>query len=686
MASMALRVDSTTRPTVRSLALVQLALPLAMLVVVAIAIPLLSAKRANLTSDESLYLAEAYNIAYGHGITYPSGDVVTHRPPLYPLVLAPVVRLAGPDAAYRVTRLIVLANALLLTFLVWRMAGLVAGSIAGFSASASAYLSGIGTTLYLDPLECTFMLLSLAALFEASCAPKLRWFATSGVMLGLAFLVKESAIQWAPLGVLAWLAVPSLRNRTGARGAFAFTIAFGAAVSPWWLWVWATTSKIFMLGVPSVATIAMLVASATGLALFAAAIATWPALQARHRPSVGRLAPFRAAALVLAWGAFMLVGLTRYATWPYPNDYLHSIPHYLSTVAPQAQPYLLLGAAWTFIAVVGVRGRQSARLLVCAALLFLPFALFAANRGLQLRDSLPLVYLSYAALGISAAAVIDIMRHHVRRPLGDAMLAAGLIAFGAAFAFEQAMTFQRQNDTAPSRDVRADSWQNPFERHIAGWLEANLPAGSRILSSRLYFSSLYVDTHGRFSIRQMPTVRVDIDPDRPGLLVPRSNLFRWGDEELRPISPGDQWLYLKQFPSKDYWVGLSQQELLEYIATHDIDYVVLTGEDAAFSSLSYADYFSGHRAFTLRYTEEHSSADQLFVFTVDRAKLTPRLHSTAIAPLNLAVLERQTDMSQAQLASALGTPLRARDQETGLSQREQNAALAGIDLGAAREP
>ena len=50
-----------------------LAVALAILV---LALPMLRAEPAPLTSDESLYLAEGYNIATGAGPTYASGEIV----------------------------------------------------------------------------------------------------------------------------------------------------------------------------------------------------------------------------------------------------------------------------------------------------------------------------------------------------------------------------------------------------------------------------------------------------------------------------------------------------------------------------------------------------------------------------------------------------------------------------------
>src|SRR5262245_4334146 len=46
------------------------------------------------TSDESLYLSEAVSIADGR-LEYASGDPITHRPPLYPAMLAPVMAVSG---------------------------------------------------------------------------------------------------------------------------------------------------------------------------------------------------------------------------------------------------------------------------------------------------------------------------------------------------------------------------------------------------------------------------------------------------------------------------------------------------------------------------------------------------------------------------------------------------------------
>lgn len=654
--------------------------PLAALSVIVLLVPLFLARPAHLTSDESLYLAEAYNIAHGHGLTYPSGEAITHRAPLFPIVLAPAVAVST-ELAYAVSALIIAANAILLMWLTWRMAGPLAGATAGIMAAASAYLGGLGTTLYLDPFECTFMILALLALHRALEGPPLRWFAAAGAAMGFAFLAKESAITWAPLGVVAWLAVPGLRTREGACGALAYTGAFVATIAPWWVWVYAHTGDLFLLGAAAPWQMAALVLLAGSATAFVFGIRRWPAVPPEGRALMRGIAPVAALVIIAAWCAFLLVGLTVYSSWGYPNNYAETVPRYIATVTPAVQPYFLVVIGWVWVAALAFRRDDNARLIAAVALLFFPFALFIANRDLQLRDVLPLIYLSYIVLGIVTAAVVGFLRRFLSEPAGHWLVGAGLALLAVTFALQQATVFRIENDERSFVGVRPDSWDSPFVRDIAAWMNEHLPDGSRVLSSRLYFSSLHTETDARFEIRQIPTVRVDVDEDGERLLVPRSNLFRWGDADLRVGDASDQWLYLRQFPGKAYWVALSQQELLEYIDTHEIEYVVLTGEDVAFSSLAYASYLTAHPAFELVAHQILSAGDQLYVYAVrESARLEPMPHSLVINPYSAAQLA-DAGVPVNEVSERLGVPVRVTDQEGGLSQREYEAALAGADLG-----
>ncbi len=649
-----------------------MSLPLALVAVAALLAPLFLAAPSHLTSDESLYLAEAYNLAEGHGLTYPSGEAIVHRAPLYPALLAPAVALGGPDAAYGVAKLVIAINTVLVMALAWRLGGQVAGWAAGLAAAASAYLSELGTTLYLDPMQCTFLLLSLIALHSAVEKRRAHWWAAAGLSAGLAFLVKESAIQWAPLAVVVVLTLPSQRDRIGVRGAAIFTAVFVAAIAPWWVWVYGHTGDLFLLGDPQRVAIE---------AIAALALALGAAFVLRRKTLPVSWAMPAATVIVAGWGVFLLYGLTVFSSYPAPNDYLTSIPRYLLQVAPQVQPYFPIVAAWAWVSWRAAQGDERARLLVVAAALFVPFALFAANRWLQLRDALPLVYLSYVALGLAAAQLWNSVRSRVEgtNALPIVLAATGIAT--VAFVTHEAMVFDRTTDREAIARDQAGSWDSPYTREVAAWMTANIPAGSEVMTSRQYFSSLHVETEARFEVRQLPTVRVAFDPNSDAFAQARSNLFRWEDDELRETQPGDTWLHLQQFPNKGYWVGLSEKELLAFIAANNIEYVVLTGDDIAFSSSAYAWYFTANPAFALLGTVEGTGGDRMFAYAVDRTRLTSLSHSTSIHPRSMSELQSLLGLDVSEISGALATPLHVTDEDGGLSQRELEAALAGTDLG-----
>ena len=288
-------------------------------------------------------------------------------------------------------------NVFLVALIAWRIGGALAAIAGGIAAGASAFLNGFAATLYLDPLESSFVLLAIAALAEAVRRPRAWPFAAAGAAVGLSFLTKEAAVQYAPLGIAAWLALPALRTHTGARGAVAFTVAFAAVTIPWFGWVWVQTDAIFMLGDVSASSVALVALTTLGFGAFVAGVALWPSLPESRRAAARRLAAPAAVALVATWCALMLYMVESHDSWDYRVAYWSTIPRYLTTIAPAAQPYFLLVAAVVWMLYRALRGDDYARLLALFFVMFAPFAIVAANRSLQLRDALPMVYIAYIA-------------------------------------------------------------------------------------------------------------------------------------------------------------------------------------------------------------------------------------------------------------------------------------------------
>jgi 4-amino-4-deoxy-L-arabinose transferase-like glycosyltransferase len=641
--------------------------------VIALLVPVFGAAPAPLSSDESLYLSEAYNIATGKGPTYTSGEIVNHRAPFYPALLsAPIAASGGdPDAAYVIPKLAAVALVAAVFLLGRALFGTTAGIIAALLLASNAFVRWLGTSLYLDTTQSLLLVLYLWSCWRAFETPSMPRFAVAGVLFALAFFTKETAIQWLPLPIAFALLRPSSLDRPALLGVATYTAVAVAGLLAWWAWVFAATGRVYFWGEPD----AMLVVVVAAAVATCVALGAAPFLLRRATRANPRLVAAAGALVVVVWCIGMLLFL-ELTSWPYPKQHLSSIPAYLNDVAAgNTQPWpLLLGALFW----LSWRARDSAaaRFLALAVALFLPFALFVANRDFSYRDLLPIVCVAYVAAGAVTVEAISWLRERLSPPLVATAAAAGL----AVLAFVQ--TQDLVDDRLP-HDTNAASerdWDSPAVHALAGWIGENIPPGEGIMSSRLYFSQLYVLGNGRHPVYQLPTVRVEPVSDGPSFLRPVSTLFRWEDHRLKPAIADEPWLYLRRYPEKGYYVALSERDLLEDLAHRDVSYLVLTGEDAGFSSLSYLDYFLTHPAFQLVYVQEHSSQDAAVVFYVDKAQLGPNPYRAVVDPTTLAGLQAERpEEPRASLERAIdadGITLRGPGLPQGLSL--QNPADEGF--------
>ena len=621
---MATTAAYTQPATLRIRLLPGLQLILGLAVFAALALPILVTEPGALSSDESLYVSEGLNLAEGRGYTYTSGEPVVHRGPVFAALLAADFTVAGfsLDHAYWLPKLFALANVALMVALAWRFFGREAGLLAGALALASSFLLVMGTTLFLDGVQTFFLLSTLLCLHVALKHSSLPWAAGAGVALGLAVLTKESAMLWLPLPFVATLLLGRAVERPQVLLA-AYAGGFLAVAGWWWPYVYAVTGQVYLLGAPGQAALSLSLAA--GAILLAAAGAL---LLVRKTPTgLNPGSRWLAAGLVLAvWGGLFLFGLERHATWPFPQDYLRTLPEYASTVLiTWLRPFPLIAVAWGYVAYRAAGGSLGDRLLVFGLLLFLPFALFAANRDLHLRDMLPLVYLSYLALARAAIDfarwLADVVGESLPAPAGGAVAAVLMIGAFGWFAISEAQRFDDYQSSFSANSVDQVHWDNPLVRDVSAWFEQNVEPGAHVMSSRLYYSQLFALTGGSYPWWQLPTVRVEFagSPLEP---VRASTLFRWEDHQM-PDGPAAPWLYLRQYPEKLYYIGLSERDLLAAVEEHDIRYVVITGDDAGFSSLSLVPYFEDHPAFLKVRSFVVDGSNQAHIFLVRPYPLQP---------------------------------------------------------------
>jgi 4-amino-4-deoxy-L-arabinose transferase-like glycosyltransferase len=609
-------------PGLRARTLVALAAGATIFAVTVIVALLFTAPRAPLTSDESLYISEALNIARGLGPRYTTHEFIQHRPFLFPALLAIPLRITGDfTSVYWVTKTIVVLNAFAVSALAWRLRGRGAAVFTAALVLPNAFLNSMGISAYLDGAETLFLLLSLLLVWHGFERRSARWWAAGGVALGCAFLTKEAAMLWLPLPVaFAMLTCGPGDARWPVRGVAAWLLAFVAVAGWWWPYVFAVDGRVYMWpGTPLSAAVAVAAAAA---AVSVAAL-LFVLLERRHPAAAHHMLRASGLALTFGWVAAFIFTMET-TSWPYPKDFVATIPHYFRTVvAGNVVPWPLAACAalWTF---ARAPRQPATRLLALGLLLWLPFATFAANRNFALRDLLPMIYLVYAAAGILLADVSAWLRREAgstMAPIAIGVIVLALIANGVA---GQRTFFD--NSHGP---LDASDWNNPLVQRTAAWLDAHVTPDTPVMSSRLYFSQFYVLTGAKFPVSQLPTVNVVPRPDEQPYLQPRSTLFRWEDAELGPPRADERWLTVDEFEGKRYFTALSETDLLDELRQRDIGYLVVTGEDAAFSSLRYLDYFSDNPAFSLVH-EDQTDAASVFIFRVDRSRLAPRDYPTVV--------------------------------------------------------
>jgi 4-amino-4-deoxy-L-arabinose transferase-like glycosyltransferase len=196
---------------------------------------------ADIRGDEIDYHKLASNVAAGHGFVV-SGDRPTgRRPPAWPIVLAGLYRITGPNpAAGRVLQVLLGSLVVWMTFAVarryfspreaWIASALVAVNpflifISGYLLTENLYMIVLLAALWVVPTPATFsgswrpvalgaLLLGIAALVRPTAIPVGGWMAASALVIGGGALTKRTslvamAVVITFLAILPW----SLRNQ-----------------------------------------------------------------------------------------------------------------------------------------------------------------------------------------------------------------------------------------------------------------------------------------------------------------------------------------------------------------------------------------------------------------------------------------------------------------------------------------
>ena len=497
-------------------------------------------------ADAAMYGAVATSLGHGLGLVLPDGAVVVDRPPLFAASVTALAAVAGVvPAEILVAKLGFVALVAVSAWLAARIGGWFAGLLVAIGFGVSPLLvRWTGATL-IDGLAAALAMAAIVAL-TGTAADGRRW-ALAGLLLGLSFWVKETAIflLFVPVG-LAIVGPGSARARADAAGAMIAT--FIAASSPWFVWVALQTGRTYLVGLPAIVAAAGLVAAVAVAWLVRSRLSSIPPTQtARLRPWIA-LGILAAVWVVGGWAALELA-----ADQGAPGFVVRAIYRYgRLTLAPDLPLLLAILAAGGVGLAVAIR-REPYRPVALAVVATAPILPFVALRGWEARNlAILIASMIVLAAAIAATASVALMRR--RRGLGLTLGAGLLLAVTAVSIGPTLAALHRQ----PARAASA-TWDQPGVAATAAWLERRIPAGATIVASWQYAAMLYVDAGAAFRVRQVPLVRVAATDDPAQPLVRIATFDSWQDRRL-PHDPTGPLVYLHRGVPGD-WVALERSTL-----------------------------------------------------------------------------------------------------------------------------
>ena len=174
------------------------------LILLAMGLILFPLQEVSTGPDAAWYIANALNIYQGRGYVDTDWTPVLNRGPVFPLLIAASFTLFGPSVLHAiwVVRVFFVLSIVLVYLLGLKFYGKWPGLIAALLVLSSYQINRYASYVLVDVVLPFFILLFIYLLSWAFERKTVRWFLASGVVLGIAFLVKEMAIVFAPIPLL----------------------------------------------------------------------------------------------------------------------------------------------------------------------------------------------------------------------------------------------------------------------------------------------------------------------------------------------------------------------------------------------------------------------------------------------------------------------------------------------------
>ena len=664
-----------------------------------------------MTTDDAKYVGIGTNLLAGAGATTVFGEFFPYHAPLWSLIVVAPHAWIGIDTSawsHALNIISVLVIVSVAAHLGWRVRPLV-GGIAAIAVVAFTYLLGLGRGMGLDLPASALTLLYLVLGLDAVERRSVRRAVLAGVLFSVAFLVKETALSFAPVPFLAAL-VTGHPWRHVAREAGATVLAALPGLA-WWFALFALeTNTVYRLGTPAWTLIPIGI-GALLFGLWAIAIERFGAVSRVGAAGDRSLPPVVGWGLVGAWAVALLLffAVSQYRIgqgFAEPGQLLSHIEQQFFEVAPVAG-FGFGGIALLMLCRPVAAASEGVRTLVVALIAGLPLVLLVASiselprhyvvqsvllvvlgalgwvawlesimtprRGAIVLGALGGALLGLVALEVDGrqaliatvggasvwAAAVLIMGGRSRH---QALLAVGLVTVFAA----SSLGFKTIRATRP---IALDEAKAVAVARSADWIRANVPVGQTVAfeSVLAYESAIAVQgTHKTVRIREAQDVRFD----------PSASLgLRENDQP-----PSEDWILLFEAPRRrdllyGYRAGALENAFRSHGATVWILYEVNDASDTG--RLPIADLLGvapGIEKAAHWSTPAAGSAITTSVLRIDPAALDLDGSPLVISPAAFAAILDQLE----RLDPSVAQPIAARLLERGV-------VTAGPGSGAALE-
>ena len=511
------------------------------------------------SQDMGLYMSRATNLVHGRGYTDMDGAPVYTRPPgfvgLVALAFALFGRLVG--SGFLVVRFFAVLNPVLVFFLGRRLFNRRVGFMAAVLFLVSIPILH-ASDRHLDHVWPAFILLQFLFLHLGWTTRRHRWLVLSGIFLGVAALIKETALLCALVPMAIILVQERPRWRHILLGWCATWGGLLAVFAPWAAWVIAHVGPLELLG-----------------------IGTARAMESSSVSSGGGWATL----LGLVRSYFVGIG-NYFVHGAHANSYLQRF-----LIAP------LHFGAWVATAWNAARRRPSSVLLVAALVCYSPVLATTGIRDMRLGQGLLFFMLTaiVTAHWIDAAVMWICERYRKRgralRMTQTLVLCAGIVVavVGAQAilgylvrddSYEIVLrmgTFKALTGHASGVRVTDVLYGEGANREAGAWIASKLPDGTKLAIAR--------------AVEGQPVFFFS-DGDSPMLLFPEieSGL----DTAMRTTSSSTVYLsaFARGLDPKNRFLALREDELLRFIEGQRVEYV-LVGMQKNYLAL----YFHGHTGF-----------------------------------------------------------------------------------------